>query len=179
MVKLSPKQLDSLGSTTTVFQFERCQRRTLTEDLDLEIYEFADFSLDGGGWVVITLVSSNQSSSIRPAVVPVRHARTVAAPAFWFIRSLSSFARRPLVLPMNANNGGLGLRRNLTRPPHLALHRIALDCVGPLTDDPYYHRPICLQSPNPAVSTLAQGDDGIHFRRAACWEIARQRGHCK
>jgi hypothetical protein len=22
----------------------------LTEDMDLEIYEFADFSLDGGGW---------------------------------------------------------------------------------------------------------------------------------
>lgn len=45
--------------------------------------------------------------------------------------------------------------------------------------DPYHHRPICLQSPNPAVSTLAQGDDWIHFRCAACWEIARQRGHCK
>jgi hypothetical protein len=30
----------------------------------------------------------------------------------------------------------------------------------------------------PAVSTLAQGDDGVHFRRAACWEIASQRGHC-
>ena len=55
---------------------------------------------------------------------------TVAAPAFWFIRSLSSFARRPLVLHMNANNGD-GLRRNLTRPPHLAQHRIALDRVGP------------------------------------------------
>jgi len=39
--------------------------------------------------------------------------------------------------------------------------------------------PESLQSPNPAVSTLAQGDDWIHFRRAACWEIARQRGHCK
>jgi hypothetical protein len=38
--------------------------------------------------------------------------------------------------------------------------------------------PESLQSPNPAVSTLAQGDDGVHFRRAACWEIASQRGHC-
>ena len=31
---------------------------------------------------------------------------------------------------------------------------------------------ICLQSPNPALSTLAQGGDGIHLRRAVCRETA-------
>jgi len=50
LVKLSTKRLDSFGSTATVFQFERCQPRRLTENLDLEIDEFADFSLDGCGW---------------------------------------------------------------------------------------------------------------------------------
>ena len=41
------------------------------------------------------------------------------------------------------------------------------------------HLRICLQSANPALSTLAQGGDGVHLRRAVCWEIASQRGHCK
>ena len=38
---------------------------------------------------------------------------------------------------------------------------------------------ICLQSANPALSTLAQGGDGVHLRRAVCREVASQRGHCK
>src|SRR5215469_5531734 len=33
---------------------------------------------------------------------------------------------------------------------------------------------------SPAMSsTLAQGNHRVHFRRAACWEITSQRGHCK
>jgi hypothetical protein len=28
-------------------------------------------------------------------------------------------------------------------------------------------------------SYFAKGNHRIHFGRAACWEIARQRGHCK
>jgi hypothetical protein len=50
LVKLLPKRLDSFGSTATVFQFESCQWRRLAENLDLEIDEFADFSLDVIGW---------------------------------------------------------------------------------------------------------------------------------
>jgi hypothetical protein len=37
---------------------------------------------------------------------------------------------------------------------------------------------ICSQRANPALSTLAQGGHGAHLRRAVCWEIAGQRGHC-
>src|SRR5215469_5613498 len=35
------------------------------------------------------------------------------------------------------------------------------------------------QSPKTMSSTLAQGDDRVHFRRPACWKITSQRGHCK
>jgi len=50
LVKLPPERIDFLGSAATVFQFEGRQRSQLTEDLDLKIYELADFSLDGVGW---------------------------------------------------------------------------------------------------------------------------------
>jgi hypothetical protein len=50
LVKLVSERIDFLGSAATVFQFEGRQRRRLTEDLDLKIYELADFSLDGVGW---------------------------------------------------------------------------------------------------------------------------------
>jgi len=49
-VKFLPKQLNSFGSTAAVFEFERCQRGWLSEDLDLEINQLMDFSLDGSGW---------------------------------------------------------------------------------------------------------------------------------
>ena len=50
LVKLSAERLNSFGPTAAVFQFENCQWRMLAENLDLEIDEFLDFSLDGGGW---------------------------------------------------------------------------------------------------------------------------------
>jgi hypothetical protein len=49
-VQFLPKQLNSFGSTATVFQFKGCQRRRPSENLDLEINESTDFSLDGSGW---------------------------------------------------------------------------------------------------------------------------------
>jgi hypothetical protein len=51
LVKLPPQRIDFLGSAATIFQFEGRQRSQLTEDPDLKIYELADFSLDGVGWV--------------------------------------------------------------------------------------------------------------------------------
>jgi hypothetical protein len=50
LVKLSPERLNSFGPTATVFQLENCQWRTPAENLYLEIDEYLDFSLDGGGW---------------------------------------------------------------------------------------------------------------------------------
>ena len=35
----------------------------------------------------------------------------------------------------------------------------------------FISKPVCLAIP--------QGNNWIHHRRAACWEIASQRGHCK
>jgi hypothetical protein len=32
---------------------------------------------------------------------------------------------------------------------------------------------------NPASSYFTKGEHRIYLRRAACWEIASQRGHCK
>jgi hypothetical protein len=47
-IKLLPKQVNSLRSAAKVFQLERCQWRRLSEHLDLEVDEFADFSFDVG-----------------------------------------------------------------------------------------------------------------------------------
>jgi hypothetical protein len=45
LIELLPEGPDSFGSTTTVFQLERCQRCGLPEDPNLKIDEFANLDL--------------------------------------------------------------------------------------------------------------------------------------
>jgi hypothetical protein len=62
VVQFLPKPLNSFRSTTAIFQFKRCQSRRLSENLDLEINELTDFSLDSSGWGRRHDASSNKFS---------------------------------------------------------------------------------------------------------------------
>jgi hypothetical protein len=88
------------------------------------------------------------------------------------IRSQSAYSARS----QSAYSAAIGTRQARTgsRPGRLSrMPGVLRSSRRPL------HLRICLQSAKPALSTLAQGGDGVHSRRAVCREIASQRGHCK